>query len=71
MIVWGQSRSTEDWTSGFPENIGTFLKKCSKPVAYPEVIRKYFDYTCQLEFKAKPDYKKIRRFLGAARFAWQ
>ena len=48
------------------ENIDTFLKKCFKPVAYPEVLRKYFDYTCQLEFKAKPDYKKIRRYLGAA-----
>ena len=65
-------RSTEDpeqvqtQKNGFLENIDTFLKKCFKPAAYPEVLRKYFDYVCQLEFKAKPDYKKIRRFLGAA-----
>ena len=65
-------RSTEDpeqvqtQKNGFLENIDTFLKKCFKPAAYPEVLREYFDYVCQLEFKAKPDYKKIRRMLGAA-----
>ena len=65
-------RNTEDpkqiqiQKNGFLENVDTFLKKCFKPASYPEVLLKYFDYVCQLEFKAKPDYKKLRRILGAA-----
>ena len=44
----------------------TFLIKCFKPDPYPPVLLKYFQYICELEFKTKPDYKKIRKILGNA-----
>lgn len=50
--------------NGFLENVETFLRKCFKPDPYPEVLLEYFSYICELEFKSKPDYKKMRRILG-------
>ena len=52
--------------NGFLGNVPTFLKKCFKPEPYPEVLLEYFNYICELEFKSKPDYKKLRRMLGRA-----
>ena len=52
--------------NGFLGNVATFLKKCFKPEPYPEVFLEYFNYVCELEFKSKPDYKKLRRMLGRA-----
>ena len=52
--------------NGFLENVETFIKKCFKPDPYPKVLLEYFQYICELEFKSKPDYKKIRRILGRA-----
>ena len=65
-------RNTEDPQSiqtqknGFLENVETFLKKCFKPDPFPKVLLEYFNYICELEFKSKPDYKKMRRILGRA-----
>ena len=65
-------RNTEDpeyvqtQKNAFLENIETFLVKCFKPDPFPEVLLDYFTYICSLEFKTKPDYKKIRRILGRA-----
>jgi len=52
--------------NGFLENVETFLVKCFKPDPYPEILKEYFDYICELEFKTKPDYKMIRKMLGKA-----
>jgi len=52
--------------NGFLENVETFLVKCFKPDPFPPVLLKYFQYICELEFKTKPDYKKIRKILGNA-----
>lgn len=52
--------------NGFLENVETFLVKCFKPAPYPEILKEYFDYICELEFKTKPDYKYIRKMLGQA-----
>ena len=52
--------------NGFLGTLETFLKKCFKPEPYPEVLLEYFNYICELEFKSKPDYKKMRRMLGRA-----
>ena len=43
--------------SGFNVHLLSF--QCFKPAEYPEVLREYFEYVCQLEFKTKPDYKKV------------
>jgi len=52
--------------TGFLENVETFLVKCFKPAPYPEILKEYFDYICELDFKTKPDYKMIRKMLGQA-----
>jgi len=52
--------------NGFLENVETFLVKCFKPAPYPPILKEYFDYICELEFKTKPDYKHIRKMLGQA-----
>jgi len=52
--------------NGFLENVETFLVKCFKPDPYPEVLKEYFEYICELDFKAKPDYKLIRQMFGKA-----
>ena len=40
-------------------NVHLLSFQCFKPAEYPEVLREYFEYVCQLEFKTKPDYKKV------------
>jgi len=52
--------------NGFLENVETFLVKCFKPAPYPPILKEYFDYICDLEFKTRPDYKHIRKLLGKA-----
>jgi len=52
--------------NGFLENVETFLVKCFKPAPYPAILKEYFDYICELEFRTKPDYKHIRKMLGQA-----
>jgi len=52
--------------NGFLENVETFLVKCFKPAPYPPILKEYFDYICDLEFKTRPDYKHIRKILGKA-----
>ena len=43
-------------------NVHLLSFQCFKPAEYPEVLREYFEYVCQLEFKTKPDYKKVINF---------
>lgn len=52
--------------NGFLENVETFMIKCFKPEPYPDVLKEYFEYICQLEFKTRPDYKHLRKMLGKA-----
>jgi len=52
--------------TGFLENVETFLVKCFKPAPFPPILKEYFDYICELEFRTKPDYKHIRKMLGQA-----
>jgi len=76
MVHWASGflpwKETEDaeyvqaQKNGFLENVETFLVKCFKPAPYPEVLKEFFEYICELEFKTKPDYKMIRKMLGKA-----